>query len=879
MPLTATDWVKLNRLLDEALDLEPAQRTDWMESLPAEYASLRETLRDLLFRQAHLETADVLRRVPALAVEELAPVKDGDRIGPYRILRQIGSGGMSTVWLAERADGSLERREALKLPRVSLLGADLADRILRERDILASLEHPGIARLYDAGVDNGRPFLAMEYVDGVPLDRFVAENGVTLRQRLKLFEQVASAVGCAHARLIVHRDLKPANVLVRADGDARLLDFGIAGLLAPERVDTAKPLARAFTPRYAAPEQFAGETVTVATDIYSLGVILYELLTGVSPYPVKTSGARDDDPICFEILPMSPRVDRRTARVLRGDLEAIVGKALAVDPAERYDSVGALLNDLERYRRRLPIRARRDTFTYRAGLFARRHALAVGLSSALLLAIIVGIAASVTQMRIAMHERDRAVRLLEQSQATNEFWGMLFTEGVSNTESVSMPVLLERSEAMAEQALAAAPRRYLVAVDAISGLYMSHDRPEKVESLVTRALATTNRIPADDPLRQQLRCRYAMAISYGGRFAEADAILRDVLATARDSKLRQYCLHRRAIVARDNGEPANALSYIQQARQVSLAEPIQSEYDSALQLADLAYAYALNGDSAAARRTFAESIRLYEKLGRAESYNALTVLNNWGNLELDMGQPSGALEHYQRALAIAVKRSPGGEAPGYLLGNYAQSLRVLGRFEEALREFEKLEQWARRDGNLRSIEFALSGAADSHVRIGDADAAERVLARATRAGDATNHSPASIGFRVVQGKVFIAQGKAGVAYDLLSGVLRDLGSRAPPAALIGPLAQRARASIASGRAHEAVADATRAFDIAKQVSGGGEHSSVIGFTALVRGEAELADGARTAAAQSLRVAVEHLRPTVGDVHMDTQRAVSLLRDL
>src|SRR5882672_2598287 len=288
MALAASELAQVSRLLDDALELDAADRERWLAALPAEHAMLVPVLRAMLARDA--DSDHVLDQAPRLREHneevEGQAVQAGAQVGPYRLIREIGRGGMGTVWLAERADGTLKRQIALKLPRMAWVSG-LAERMRRERDILAVLEHPNIARLYDAGVDTqGRPYLALEYVKGEPIDRYCRAHQLTLAQRLQLFLQVARAVAHAHARLIVHRDLKPSNILVAADGTVRLLDFGIAKLLEGDTgpaTDLTALVGRALTPDYASPEQIKGEPITVASDVYSLGVLLYELLTGERP--------------------------------------------------------------------------------------------------------------------------------------------------------------------------------------------------------------------------------------------------------------------------------------------------------------------------------------------------------------------------------------------------------------------------------------------------------------------------------------------------------------------------------------------------------------------------------------------------------------------
>ncbi|MFY7901455.1 MAG: serine/threonine-protein kinase, partial [Rubrivivax sp.] len=295
----AADWPRLNALLDEALSLPAPERAAWLRVLPAEHMALKDTLARLLDVRAGIETGDFLGTLPRLdgaageggEVADPGAAKAGDEVGPYRLVRELGEGGMGSVWLAERADGQLKRQVALKLPRLTW-ARGLAERMARERDILATLEHPHIARLYDAGVDRlGRPWLALEYVRGRPIDEHARERALDTSARVRLLLQVCEAVAYAHGRLVIHRDLKPSNILVSDEGVVKLLDFGIAKLAladgpAPPTALTER-VGRAMTLDYASPEQLRGEALTTSSDVYSLGVVAYELLAGVRPGPVR----------------------------------------------------------------------------------------------------------------------------------------------------------------------------------------------------------------------------------------------------------------------------------------------------------------------------------------------------------------------------------------------------------------------------------------------------------------------------------------------------------------------------------------------------------------------------------------------------------------
>ena len=337
----------------------------------------------------------------------------GDRVGPYRLLHEIGRGGMGSVWLAERADGTFKRRVALKLPRLAW-AAGLGKRMARERDIGALLEHPNIARLYDAGVDeHGRPYIAMEYIDGQPIDVYCRDHALDLRARLKLFLEVTQAVAYAHGRLVLHRDLKPANVFVDAGGHVHLLDFGIAKLLDDTGVgaDLTQEQGRVLTLNYASPEQIAGRLLGVTADVYALGVMLYELLTGTLPYTVKrnTAAAMEEAILAGDAPLASSRVaGKRQARALHGDLDAIVSKAIKRDPGERYPTADALAADIHRYLDGHAIEARPDSAWYRLRKAVIRHKVPVTASSAVLVVALIGLATTLVQGQRAADEAERA---------------------------------------------------------------------------------------------------------------------------------------------------------------------------------------------------------------------------------------------------------------------------------------------------------------------------------------------------------------------------------------------------------------------------------------------------------------------------------------
>ena len=474
----ATQWRSISELLDEALLLPASERGRWLAELPLEQLHLRETLRHFLELHARIDGEGFLE-IPAHASIDAATampiLSPGDSVGPYRILAEIGAGGMGSVWLAERGDGKPRRRVALKLPRM-VWASDLSERLERERDILASLEHPNIARLYDAGLDaQARPYLAIEYVEGLRITDYCREQQLDPRRRIELFLQVLAAVQYAHTRLVLHRDLKPSNILVNRSGDVRLLDFGIAKLVEDGPAETSPDqitASRALTPRYASPEQLRGERLTLVSDVYSLGVILYELLTELSPYPASAKSRVELEIAVMEgaLTPPSRRVASvagsgdlqltglRLSRILRGDLDAIVLKSLALDVHSRYASVEAFAADLRRWLEGQPVLASAPSTFVIVRKFVMRNRAAVSIAAVATLAILVMSGVAVFQANKANAESQRAAAtrdfLIDMFESANpELRGgreATVGELVSNAETVLYSSLYQQPLVQAE---------------------------------------------------------------------------------------------------------------------------------------------------------------------------------------------------------------------------------------------------------------------------------------------------------------------------------------------------------------------------------------------------------------------------------------------
>jgi len=407
MSLTTIQMARMSKLLDEALPLDEAGRRRWLEALPAADRDLALPLREALLGGADEGESAFTLFGAGEQSSQMSGLQPGASVGPYQLIRLLGSGGMAEVWLAQRADGAFKRRVALKLPALAPMRKDLGQRFSRERDILASLEHPHIARLYDAGVDAaGWPYLSMEYVRGEPLTEWCDLHRVAVRGRVQLFLQVLAAVQYAHERHVIHRDLKPSNILVTDAGQVRLLDFGVAKLLESEESADEAPLTRvygqALTPVYASPESVRGDPAGPKSDIYSLGVLLFELLAGDRPYRLKGGASRSMLEQAIALAEVhrpstqtTPEAAARRAvsqdhlvRELRGDLDLIVLKALEKEPEARYASAAALADDLQRYLDGNPVRAQPPRLRYRLRKFLRRNRTVAAVATAAVIAVL-----------------------------------------------------------------------------------------------------------------------------------------------------------------------------------------------------------------------------------------------------------------------------------------------------------------------------------------------------------------------------------------------------------------------------------------------------------------------------------------------------------
>lgn len=516
--MTPEHWERLKTLFAEAIARDAADRPAFVASLAGGDASVRTALLSLL--DAHRE--DDFLESPAFRIgpvpEELeAPP---ERVGPWAIVREIGHGGMGTVYLATRADAEYEKRVAIKFVRTGLGLPELRRRFRSERQILARLDHPNIAKLLDAGTTpEGVPYLVMDYIEGEPITSWAEGRDLPIAARLALFRSVCGAVHYAHQNLVVHRDLKPGNILVTQEGVPKLLDFGVAKLLDPDAIGSpgegTVELTRLLTPDYASPEQAQGRPVTVLSDVYSLGVVLYELLAGQRPYRVTGTSAREIERVLCEEEPPKPSTKRRA---LAGDLDAIVLMAMRKEPERRYGSVDQLSADVGRYLERAPVLARGTALAYRLRRFVRRHRVPVAAAALVALGLIGGLVAYAHQARIARAEAARAEIERAKAEQVRAFLGKAFSSADparGTGRRVAVADVLDNASGRLKGDLAGQPEVETSLRETLGDTYLNLGLLHEAEGEYRRALelAGPDSVPA--------RARVGHALNSQGRWGEA----------------------------------------------------------------------------------------------------------------------------------------------------------------------------------------------------------------------------------------------------------------------------------------------------------------------------------------------------------------------
>ncbi|MFO1467269.1 MAG: serine/threonine-protein kinase [Steroidobacteraceae bacterium] len=716
-PIDPAEWQALSPQLDRLLDLPEAQCEEELERIAAGDAALAARLRQLLS----------LREVPgplddlAVEIEHAAPWTQGSRtlaglkFGAYTLVRPLGEGGMGSVWLARRHDGRFEGQVAIKLLHLSLVASQGESRFRREGSLLARLAHPGIARLLDAGIGPaGQPFLVLEFVAGDHLDRHCDQHRLDIGARLRLFVEVLEAIAYAHANLVLHRDLKPANVLVDAQGQVKLLDFGVGKLLedigdgdAPSELTRLG--GRAFTPDYAAPEQLQGQPVSSATDIYALGVMLYQLLTGVLPWHTRNAGGTSRTERTQRILRPSLAVTtslgelQHTAQRLRGDLDWICLKALAPEPERRYRSAAEFADDLRRYLQGRPVRAVPDSWGYVLRRFIGRNRLATAVSAAALLALLVASSIALWQAHAARLAARTAGLERQRATEARDFLVRMFRASDPRVASdkprgqITAKEMLDQMTPRIGVEFARDPATRLELLGVAASIYRAFDDPARFHALNREQVALARELYGDDhPIVIDGLIEEAQDLVDSGDTRGAQRMLGRLDALIRDARLDRSTTRAHWWLVRSNAWWSDSTAWPQVVASVRQAvdlyaqvAPRDPEYVTALN--QLGNVYSTHWQDAEAVTVYTQAIRISESLAESDQAQLQTLYGNLAESNLYLGRFDAAEAAFARAVDIT-RRTTGVEHFRHwpTMAMYARTVHLRGDRERALAMFAQL---------------------------------------------------------------------------------------------------------------------------------------------------------------------------------------------
>jgi eukaryotic-like serine/threonine-protein kinase len=885
-------WRPFSEYLDQALELPEADRGAWLAALAQRSPELAAAVADALSQRDRIGFSEFLAEPLLLSSQRPdGATLVGRNVGPYVIEAEVGRGGMGSVWRARRVDDRFETTVAVKFLHASWIGLQGEQRFRSEGQMLGRLDHPNIARLIDAGLlDATHPYLVLEYVEGEAIDAYCAAQKLTVEARVELFLGVLAAVAHAHSHLIVHRDIKPANIFVTRSGTVKLLDFGIAKLLddASGSAALTKSGGTALTPQFAAPEQLLGNPVTTATDVYSLGLVLYILLTGKHPVVAESdSSAQLIHAVLTEDAPQASTVTVMPTpwrRSLQGDLDNILGKALKKVPAERYASVGAFADDLKRYLTHEPVKACADTATYRLTKFVRRHRGGV-LSG--LLTVLVLCAATITtflQKIEANRQRDAAQFEARRAESSNEFLNLLLlSDGGTNQASLSPADRIDLGAKMLELQYRDDPRfagRMLVQ---LSTQYRGQTFTRQAVVLDTRAYDFGKR--AQDPeLMALAQCAAADTEASAGivtnapqRLAEAKQLIAHLDAPS--VALQVDCRRAEAELAVKQGNMAAGEQILDGARRLleQSGQTYRAAYTSVLsELGGIYNETRRFGQALAMTKLIGAT---HEQYGRGGTTGRVMALQNEAVVLFNMGEIQGSMgaieDVRRRRLAIQGDSSE----PLSMTGTYADRLIRLGRLQEGLDMARAASTRARSSGNTLWLIFTLRTMCIAYINLGQLPEAEStMLETATALGNGATMDQHFRGLLDrLRGLLELKRGDPAAALQSANASLAAMagGANGKPLDERLSLNLAAGAALALGRPADAEHFARQTLDIAQAVARGPDTSADVGEALLLLAKADMAQGRIAEAQPLLERAARCLANGLGADHALTREALAL----
>ncbi|MHB8812244.1 MAG: serine/threonine-protein kinase [Steroidobacteraceae bacterium] len=891
--IEAERWQRLSPHLDRVLGLPEEQWPAYLTALerddPAAAAELDRLLRA---RQDARFTGFLDRAVPYPQLPPAPTPLIGRCVGSYVIEAEIGHGGMGGVWRAKRMDGRYDASVAIKLLHLAWLGRAGEQRFLLEGRLLARLDHPNIARLIDAGVlEDGQPYLVLEYVEGRPIDAHCDTVALDTEARIRLFLEVTDAVAHAHRHLIVHRDLKPSNVLVTLEGSVKLLDFGIAKLVdtSPNSPPT-RTMLQGFTPRYAAPEQLLGNPVTTATDVYALGIMLYELLVGRHPFARSPTTAGTDAELMHSTLTTPPPRASLAAtaqagrRRMLGDLDNILAKALEKDPGDRYESVGALANDLRRFLAHEPVQARPITVGYRASRFVRRHRGGVASATLIALALIGTSVFALVQMLDARARRDQALAEAQRAQAEADLTEFVIGDSLSRIPGDLVRDRLDRARQFIARRYARSPALAAWLLVDVSGRYIEIGEYRTAAAVIRDVEAINSRVH-DPMITAQFACDHAGDLVLAGDLTHAQTSLATGLESLRrvgDPRpaIVASCADSAGLVWQAQGDYGQAVAREREAQHMLVAAGMYgaSRYTSTTN--NLGRALMMAGDYRGSWTVMRDLLALVRAMGRSGTSSYWAMMHNACRALLGGGQPRQAVEFVDQALADARREDPTFQLP-YTVAGCRATARVLEGDPAADADLMRAAQAASAGGYSTSSTFYPAMTVVVALERDDLTTADSRWAALASTEDhalaVADHSAEGVRLLLLHARLDLAHGHTDAASHRLDLARSLIGARRQP---INPDSfdlelLTARAAMQNGDYAQAVRHADDAVALARAAAVDRTSSAWVGEALLARAQAEKSLGETGATMADAREAVRHLEANL----LPTQPLIAAARRL